>query len=125
MPNNTLSGETTVRIATLEWIVKLLYLYGAAVAAIALWAGRLQWRIMDLEKDAATHHASIQVLDATDKANQILFKGFQFGIQTNTEELKRREPFIDKANEMWFMKEHGVDNSQEYKDKHGVEPKSP
>lgn len=49
----------------------------------------------------------------------------QLGLAEVRRELENRRPIVDRVNEMWWMKEHGVTNEQAFQKSHGIKPSNP
>lgn len=67
-------------------------------------------------KEVSVAFESIKARFATD---DILHLGFQNQIKGNFDELKKREKQVSEVDDMWFMKEHGISNKEDFIQRHG------
>lgn len=65
----------------------------------------------------------IEALKNYDTANTLVTTGLQGQFNTNSERVKKVEDFqsqlMPRINEMWFMKEHGISNKEDFQQRKG------
>lgn len=95
----------------------------AIIAAGAVWTANVQSTLsqhtVELKEVHATATAAMDTIKLQDSANRLLFQGLQLQLSGNKSILDKLVPEHD---EMWFMHQRGLDNSQVFKQDHGNRP---
>ena len=109
-------GRAIERIRFLVWAC---YGLGVAIVAVAVWVTVVNTSLKVIDANTAqirAHETYNQSNTLTIQALQSIDKILRADIDTTRSELKDLQP---KVNEMWFMKEHGISNKEDFVLRHG------
>jgi len=132
--------ETSSAVGQLSWVIKALYGFGVVVALSAWYAAtevksthdrfdaiekselsaKTEWdkSFAQIRGEIAVNKAKIDATEkatgASENAEKLLFQSVQGDIQSIKDLLKSREELVRQHQEMWFMKEHGISNKDDF-----------
>ncbi len=104
--------DRTLERANKAW--SFIYGIGGVLVFVILWAARTQWIQADHEARIGKLETASQAVVAQDTANKLLFQNMQTSIDAATKELDARRVEVKEVDELWWMKEHGISNKEEF-----------
>lgn len=132
-------GHPAGFIERFRFIVWLVWGLCAALVAATAWFVRIEYTKVETDKQLTylqgrveTNRIAIEgnwkADDQYIAANKLLFQQIFSGISANSKELDRREKIQNdnwaRLSELWFMKEHGISNADDFFARHGYIPSS-
>lgn len=113
-------------LSSVERFVKWAYGFGSIIVFIAVWVARIQWDMAQIKETVALNKAEIKAQHEQHEADRLskeiqkaLTDALQAQINLVNKELDLRSQDINHTREMWFMKEHGISNKEDFERKNG------
>ncbi|MEO7099105.1 MAG: hypothetical protein ABI162_07065 [Luteolibacter sp.] len=102
------------------WAIKGLV---GTVVLLALWYARVEYKIGGYDKIIAERGAQIAANTEYRTSNNIVNLGMQNSLDSLRDRFTNLENRVNKneprTNEMWFLKEHGISNKEDFAQRHG------
>lgn len=140
-PEDSDSGEAIARglqkasdsrdrtISSVERFVKWAYGFAAVIVAITVYTVKIQWDVAQIKEAVSANKAEIKLLHEQHEADRLtaqIQKAFDESVTIQigaiNKELDKRTLDFSHVSEMWFMKEHGISNREDFERKNGYPP---
>ncbi|GEM_PF-6225391 len=116
------------KVTRLETVARFIWFLGVAIVGVTCWVMWVQHSLAEAGKEMGQCEADLKTVNSFVKAveskvdvriaaDDLLHLSLQNQITANTNELEARKPQVKQVQEMWFMKEHGISNKEEFQRK--------
>lgn len=116
-------------IASVERFIKWAYAFGLSIFTVVVYVAKIQWDVAQIKENVVLNKTEIKALHEQHEADKLaaqVQKSFNDSVTAQftlvNKEFDKRAIAIDHVNEMWFMKEHGISNKEDFERKNGYPP---